>query len=120
MVRTIAAYRDRHGITGGDPLGPAPSGQGQRLDYQRASIAGRRAQATANEDVRQRHGPGQQVDSSRGVAFVDAMYARFHECVQTAVQRAVADLPPGPPAGRMRPSSGSAIRMHEREKEFDA
>jgi conjugative relaxase-like TrwC/TraI family protein len=64
QVRTIAAYRDRHGITGNDPLGPAPSSQGQRLDHQRADTAARRAQATANEDIRRR-GPAQQIDSGR-------------------------------------------------------
>jgi hypothetical protein len=67
QIRTIVAYRDRHGITGSDPLGPAPSGQGQRLDYQRADTAARRAQATANEDIRRR-GPEQQIDSSRDLS----------------------------------------------------
>jgi conjugative relaxase-like TrwC/TraI family protein len=68
QVRTIAAYRDRHGITGSDPLGPAPSSQGQQLDYQRADAATRRAQATANEDVRRRRGPAQQIDSGRDLS----------------------------------------------------
>ena len=67
-VRTIAAYRDRHGITGPDPLGPAPSGQGQRLDYQRADTAARRAQATANDQARRRQGPERQIDSGRDLS----------------------------------------------------
>ncbi|MGI8493619.1 MAG: hypothetical protein ACR2NJ_12880 [Acidimicrobiales bacterium] len=64
-VRTIAAYRDRHGITRPDPLGPVPAGQGQRLDHQRADAAARRAQATASDETRRRHGPAQQIDSGR-------------------------------------------------------
>ncbi|MDA8298183.1 MAG: relaxase domain-containing protein [Actinomycetota bacterium] len=68
QVRTIAAYRDRYGITGPDPLGPVPSGQGQRLDYLRADAAARRAQATANENVRRRHGPDLQIDSGRDLS----------------------------------------------------
>ena len=67
-VRTIAAYRDRHHITGSDPLGPAPSGQGQRLDYQRADAAARRAQVTASDQARRRRGPGQQIDSGRDLS----------------------------------------------------
>ena len=65
QVRTIAAYRDRYGLTGGDPLGPAPSGQGQRLDYQRADTATRQAQATASDRAQHRRGPDQQIDSGR-------------------------------------------------------
>jgi hypothetical protein len=68
QVRTIAAYRDRHGITGPDPLGAAPTGHGQRLDHQRAQLAARRAQTTANEDVRRRHGPAAQIDSGRDLS----------------------------------------------------
>jgi hypothetical protein len=67
QVRTIAAYRDRHGLIGGDPLGPAPSGQGQRLDHQRANAAARRAQATASDEAR-RHIPEQQIDTSRDLS----------------------------------------------------
>ncbi|WP_188893451.1 MobF family relaxase [Microlunatus endophyticus] len=67
QVRMIAANRDRYDITGSDPLGPAPSGQGQRLDYQRADTAARRAQATANEDIRRR-GPEQQIDPGRDLS----------------------------------------------------
>jgi hypothetical protein len=66
-VRTIAAYRDRHGITGSDPLGPAPSGQGQRLDYQRADTAARRARATTSDQTRRRHGP-EQIESGRDLS----------------------------------------------------
>jgi conjugative relaxase-like TrwC/TraI family protein len=68
QVRTIAAYRDRHHITGPDPLGPAPSGEGQRLDRQRSDAAARRAQATANEEARRRHGPEEQIDSGRDLS----------------------------------------------------
>lgn len=68
QVRTVTAYRDRHGITGSDPLGPAPSGRGQRLDHQRADAACRRAQVAAHEDVRRRHGPWQQIDSGRDLS----------------------------------------------------
>jgi conjugative relaxase-like TrwC/TraI family protein len=68
QFRTIAAYRDRYDITGNDPVGPAPSGQGQRLDHQRADAAARRAQATAHEDIRRRHGPEQQIDSGRDLS----------------------------------------------------
>ncbi|HWG01455.1 MAG TPA: hypothetical protein VG164_06355 [Trebonia sp.] len=68
QVRMIAAYRDRHAIKGLDPLGPAPSGQGQRLDYQRADATARRAQATASDEIRRRHGPAQQIDSGRDLS----------------------------------------------------
>lgn len=65
QVRTIAAYRDRHYITAADPLGPAPASQGQRLDHQRATLAARRAQATASQEAPRRHGPEQQTDIGR-------------------------------------------------------
>ena len=68
QVRTIAAYRDRHHITGPDPLGPAPSSQGQRLDHQRADTAARRAQAAASDEARRRLGPEQQIDSGRDLS----------------------------------------------------
>ncbi|HUA49564.1 MAG TPA: MobF family relaxase [Solirubrobacteraceae bacterium] len=68
QVRTITAYRDRYQITGGDPLGPAPTGEGQRLDHERADAAARRAQNIVNENVRRRHGPGQQIDSGRDLS----------------------------------------------------
>jgi conjugative relaxase-like TrwC/TraI family protein len=68
QVRTIAAYRDRHGITANDPLGPVPSSQGQRFDHQRADAAARRAQAAANDQTRRRHGPEQQIDSGRDLS----------------------------------------------------
>jgi hypothetical protein len=67
QVRTVAAYRDRYRITGRDPLGPPPSGQGQRLDHQRADLPIRRAQATTSDEVSQRRGPEQQIDSGRGL-----------------------------------------------------
>ena len=65
QLRTVAAYRDRYGISGSDPLGPAPSGQGQRLDYQRAELAARQAPTTGSDDVRRRHGPEQRIDGER-------------------------------------------------------
>jgi hypothetical protein len=65
QVRTIAAYRDRHGITGSDPLGPTPSGQGQRLDHQRADAAARRAQAVASDEARRRNPSDHQIGPSR-------------------------------------------------------
>ena len=68
QIRTITAYRDRYGITGPDPLGHAPSGQGQRLDRQRADAAARRAQATVGDEARRRNGPEQQIDSGRDLS----------------------------------------------------
>lgn len=65
QTRTITAYRDRYDITGTDPLGPAPASQGQRFDHQRATVAARRAQATASQDASRRPGPRQQVDTGR-------------------------------------------------------
>jgi hypothetical protein len=47
------------------PTRTAPTGQGQRLDHQRADAAARRAQTTANEDIRRRRGSAQQIDSGR-------------------------------------------------------
>jgi hypothetical protein len=68
QIQTIAAYRDRYGITGPDPLGPAPIGQGQRLDHQRADAAARRAQTTVSDEVRRPNGPAQQIDPSRDLS----------------------------------------------------
>ncbi|TWE13064.1 conjugative relaxase-like TrwC/TraI family protein [Rudaeicoccus suwonensis] len=68
QVRIVAAYRDRYGITGSDPLGPTPSGQGPRLDYQLADAAARRTQATGSDEARRRRGPEQQIDSGRGLS----------------------------------------------------
>jgi len=68
QVRTIAAYRDRYSITGSDPLGLTPSAQGQRLDYQRADAAARRAHATTGDEARRRHGAEQQIDSGRDLS----------------------------------------------------
>jgi conjugative relaxase-like TrwC/TraI family protein len=68
QVRTIAAYRDRHGIVGPDALGPAPSSRGQRLDYQRAAADARRARATASDQTRRRHEPEQQIDPGRDLS----------------------------------------------------
>ncbi|MGH3157153.1 MAG: ATP-dependent DNA helicase, partial [Streptosporangiaceae bacterium] len=68
QVRTIAAYRDRYSITGPDPLGSAPSGQGQRLDHQRADAATRRAHAAASEQARHRRDPERQIDTGRDLS----------------------------------------------------
>lgn len=38
-ARVIAAYRDRHQITGADPLGPVPERTAQKIDYARAHAA---------------------------------------------------------------------------------
>ncbi|AXT86817.1 conjugal transfer protein [Aeromicrobium sp. A1-2] len=42
-VTIVAAYRDRHGITGSDALGPRPANESQRSDRARAQAALRRA-----------------------------------------------------------------------------
>lgn len=68
QVATVAAYRDRYGITGSDPLGPVPNGQGQRLDHQRAEAAVRQAQTAVNDEARRRRGPGRQIDSGRDLS----------------------------------------------------
>jgi hypothetical protein len=68
QVRSIAAYRDRYSISGPDPLGPTPSGQGQRLDHQRADTATRRAQAAASDQAQRRRGLDQQIDSGRDLS----------------------------------------------------
>lgn len=65
QVGTIAAYRDRYGISGTDPLGPAPPGQGQRLDRERAAIAAGRAQATASQSTARERTRSQQLDTGR-------------------------------------------------------
>jgi hypothetical protein len=67
-LRAIVAYRDGYGIAGPDPLGPTPTGRGQRLDHQRAGVATRRAQATVSDETRRRHGPAQQIDSGRDLS----------------------------------------------------
>jgi len=46
---TVAAYRDRYGIVGALPLGPAPLSTAQRLDAGRARAALEAAQALADE-----------------------------------------------------------------------
>lgn len=65
QLRTVVAYRDRYDISGSDPLSPSPSGQGQRLDHQRAELAARQAQTTCIDDVPRRHGPEQRIDGER-------------------------------------------------------
>lgn len=58
-VITIAAYRDRHGITSRDPLGDHPVDDNQRLDRARAEGALRRVRditpSAANATVASRH-----------------------------------------------------------------
>lgn len=42
LLAVVIAYRDRYGITiTGDPLGPIPDGDAQRIDYERARAAAR-------------------------------------------------------------------------------
>lgn len=65
QVRTVAAYRDRYRLSGTNPLGQAPSSQGQRLDHQRAAVAARRAQAAATQSVARQRTPEQQIDTGR-------------------------------------------------------
>lgn len=49
-ARTVAAYRDRYGITDDrTPLGPAPESTSQKIDAIRARAALNRAQAIAHE-----------------------------------------------------------------------
>lgn len=67
-MRVIAAYRDRHRVTGTDPLGPAPVSQGQRLDHQRATVAAHRAQAAASQNSPRPRSPEQQIDAGRDLA----------------------------------------------------
>ena len=38
-ARTVAAYRDRYGITGDSPLGPVPDDAAQKIDRARAEAA---------------------------------------------------------------------------------
>ena len=44
-ARTVAAYRDRYGITEDSPLGPMPESTAQKIDHARARVAVERAQA---------------------------------------------------------------------------
>lgn len=46
-VVTIAAYRDRYGVTSRDPLGGQPADDNQKLDYARAEAAIRRLRDSA-------------------------------------------------------------------------
>ena len=51
-VRTVAAYRDRYGITDDrTPLGPAPENTSQKIDAIRARAALNRAQAIAADNA---------------------------------------------------------------------
>ena len=47
-VTTIAAYRDRHGITSPEPLGGQPASDNQRVDRARAEAALRRLRGVAS------------------------------------------------------------------------
>jgi hypothetical protein len=51
-VTTIAAYREQHGITGPDPLGPPPSGQPQPA-YEAAARARAQLERVAADQARQ-------------------------------------------------------------------
>nr|WP_246401997.1 MobF family relaxase [Jiangella mangrovi] len=46
-VRVVAAYRDLHGVDGDEPLGPMPSTDRERIDFNRAARALRDARACA-------------------------------------------------------------------------
>ena len=65
QIRTIGAYRDRYRLSGTDPLGQAPSSQGQRVDHQHAALAARRAQAAATQSVARQRTREQQIDTGR-------------------------------------------------------
>ena len=65
QIRTVAAYRDRYRLNGTDPLGQAPSSQGQRLDHQRAALAARRAQTAATQSVACQHARDQRIETGR-------------------------------------------------------
>ena len=51
-ARTVAAYRDRYGITSDDALGPAPDGLAQKIDQARATQAIQRARALTTQRAR--------------------------------------------------------------------
>ncbi|WP_413453084.1 AAA family ATPase [Georgenia phoenicis] len=48
-ARTIAAYRDRYGITEDTPLGPEPEDTGQKIEFARARSALARSRAIARQ-----------------------------------------------------------------------
>lgn len=52
-VRTVAAYRDRYGVTSDDPLGPEPDGIAQKIDQARAAQATQRAKGLTDRPTRQ-------------------------------------------------------------------
>ncbi len=68
QVRTVAAYRDRYRLSGTDPLGQAPSSQGQRLDHQRATLAARRARPAATQGVARQRTRDQRIDTGLDLA----------------------------------------------------
>ena len=51
-ARVIAAYRDRHQITGVDPLGPVPEHTAQKIDYARAHAAVTQLRASVEQSPR--------------------------------------------------------------------
>ena len=64
-ARVIAAYRDRYGVTGGDPLGPVPERSAQMIDYARARAAAKQLRTHAEQP--QHREPHRQVDRSLGL-----------------------------------------------------
>ena len=56
-ARTVAAYRDRYGITDNDALGPAPDGIAQKIDQAHAAQAIQRARALATQRARPKAAP---------------------------------------------------------------
>ena len=57
-IRTIAAYRDRYGITSRNPLGPEPTTDTQRLDRARVLVALRQARDAAHSNIQHRRATG--------------------------------------------------------------
>ena len=51
-ARTVAAYRDRYGITSDEPLGTVPDGVAQKIDYARAAQAIQRAKSLTTQRAR--------------------------------------------------------------------
>ncbi len=56
-ARTVAAYRDRYGVTSDDGLGPAPDGIAQKIDQARATQAIQRARALTTQRERPKAAP---------------------------------------------------------------
>ena len=64
-VSVIAAYRDRHQVTGRDPLGPVPERTAQKIDYARAQAAVNQLRSAAEQP--QDREPHRQVGRSLGL-----------------------------------------------------